>query len=179
MRPAPEELPWCFEPGTQSHEGMAGTEAAVDYFGWIGETMSEGHQSSWSHFDGRRKHVHAAMDCLFDYERALSEQLIAGLQSIPGVTVQGITAPEALDRRVPTVAFTHAGMPPSAISDALAARNIFVWSGHNYAVETAMSLGIYDHGGAVRVGPVHYNSPIEINKLLNSLEGILRQSRIA
>ena len=30
VRPAPEELPGCFETGTQSHEGMAGTLAAVD-----------------------------------------------------------------------------------------------------------------------------------------------------
>ncbi|MDJ0910289.1 MAG: cysteine desulfurase-like protein [Woeseiaceae bacterium] len=179
VRPAPDELPWCFEPGTQSHEGMAGTEAAVDYFAWIGETMAGDKHGDWSRFEGRRMYVHAALDCLFDYERGLSEQLIDGLQSIPGITVQGITAPEALDRRVPTVAFTHAEIAPSVIAEALAARNIFVWSGHNYAVETAMSLGIYDHGGAVRIGPVHYNSPYEINELLNSLEGILRQSRIA
>lgn len=179
LRPAPEALPWRFETGTQSHEGMAGTEAAVDYFAWIGETMAEGHLERWSHFDGRRQYVHAALDCLFDYERDLSEQLIDGLQSLPGVTVQGITAPEALDRRVPTVAFTHAEVAPSVVAEALAARNIFVWSGHNYAVETAMSLGIYDHDGAVRVGPVHYNSPSEINDLLNAFDDILRQSRIA
>ncbi len=179
VRPAPEEIPWCFAPGTASHEGMAGTAAAVDYFAWIGETMAGDYQGNWSHFDGRRRHVHAALDCMFDYERGLSEQLVEGLQSISGVTVQGITAPEAMDRRVPTVAFTHADVPPSVIAEALAARNIFVWSGHNYAVETAMSLGIYDHGGAVRVGPVHYNAPQEIAALLNVLEDILRQKQIA
>ena len=116
VRPAPEEIPWCFAPGTASHEGMAGTAAAIDYFAWIGETMAEDHRDTWSHFDGRRKHVHAALDCLFDYEALLSEQLIEGLQSIPGVTVQGITAPEALGRRVPTVAFTHAETAPSDIA---------------------------------------------------------------
>ena len=36
VRPAPLELPWRFETGTQSHEGMAGTGAAVDYFAGIG-----------------------------------------------------------------------------------------------------------------------------------------------
>ncbi len=179
VRPAPEEIPWCFAPGTASHEGMAGTAAAVDYFAWIGETMAEDHHDAWSGFDGRRKYAHAALDCMFDYERLLSEQLIEGLQSIPGVKVQGITAPEAMDRRVPTVAFTHAETPPAVIAEALAARNIFVWSGHNYAIETASSLGILDHGGAVRVGPVHYNSSQEIVSLLNALEDILRQQQIA
>ena len=32
VRPAPESIPGCFETGTQSHEGYAGTAAAVDYF---------------------------------------------------------------------------------------------------------------------------------------------------
>ena len=173
VRPAPDVLPWCFETGTQSHEGMAGTAAAVDYFAWIGETMAENHQSSYAHFDGRRKFAHAAMDCLFDYERSLSEHLIAGLHAIPGVKVQGITADEALDRRVPTVAFTHETAKPDEVARRLADENIFVWSGHNYALEAVRALGIADAGGAVRVGPVHYNSIGEIDELLNALEDIL------
>ena len=51
--------------------------------------------------------------------------------------------------------------------------NIFVWSGHNYALETAKTLGILDAGGAVRVGPVHYNSVAEIDELVTSLGRIL------
>ncbi|MDJ0938563.1 MAG: aminotransferase class V-fold PLP-dependent enzyme, partial [Woeseiaceae bacterium] len=95
------------------------------------------------------------------------------LQSLPGVTVQGITAAGARDRRVPTVAFTHDRVSSEDIAGALADRNIFVWSGHNYAVEVAMSLGIYDTGGAVRIGPVHYNTLNEINVLLNELDDIV------
>ncbi|NIP96772.1 MAG: cysteine desulfurase-like protein, partial [Akkermansiaceae bacterium] len=45
----------------------------------------------------------------------------------------------------------------------LARRNIFVWSGHNYAVEVVASLGLQDAGGVVRVGPVHYNSTAEVD----------------
>ena len=101
--------------------------------------------------------------------------LIDGLVAIPGVTVQGITASDALDRRVPTVSFIHASASPAGIADALVRRNIFVWSGHNYAVETAKSLGIYDRGGAVRIGPVHYNNSNEINEVLDALSDILRE----
>ena len=173
VRPAPAELPWCFETGTQSHEGMAGTAGAVDYFASIGETMAAEYQANYPKFSDRKLHVHAAMDCLFDYETALSKQLITGLESLPGVTVQGITSTEALDRRVPTVSFTHETIKPDDIANALAKRNIFVWSGHNYAVEVARSLGIYDSGGAVRIGPVHYNNSIEINGLLTALNEIL------
>jgi selenocysteine lyase/cysteine desulfurase len=111
---------------------------------------------------------------LFDYEKTLAHHLINGLQQLPGVKIQGITDPEALDRRVPTVAFTVAGKQPKAIAQALADRNIFVWSGHNYAIEVVESLGIRESGGAVRVGPVHYNSIDEIDTLLEALGEILQ-----
>jgi len=172
-RPAPEGLPWCFETGTQSHEGMAGTAAAVDYFANIGETMGAEYHANYPNFSDRRLFIHAAMDCLFDYETTLSQQLIEGLEKMQGVTVQGVTSADALDRRVPTVAFTHETRKPADIARALAERNIFVWSGYNYALEVARSLGIYETGGAVRIGPVHYNNSNEINELLTALGEIL------
>src|SRR5690606_23017606 len=121
----------------------------------------------------RRRDLHAAMDCIFAYEAMLASRLVAGLTALPGVTVQGITAPEAMDRRVPTVSFTARGRHPAEIARALGERHIFVWHGHNYAVEAAVALGIYDSGGAVRVGPVHYNTAAEIDRLLAALEEIL------
>lgn len=173
VRPAPEEIPGCFETGTQSHEDFAGVAAAVNYFAWIGETMAKDHMSRWSQFSGRRQALHAAMDCLFDYEKALAEHLIQGLAQLNGVTVQGITATEALQRRVPTVSFTHESIAPEAIAKSLALQNIFVWSGHNYAIEAAKALGIYESGGAVRIGPVHYNSLAEIDDTLAAIESII------
>jgi selenocysteine lyase/cysteine desulfurase len=109
------------------------------------------------------------MDGLFDYEKTLAEHLIAGLRQLDGVTVQGITAADAMARRVPTVAFTHDSIAPAAIAESLARQNIFVWNGHNYAVEVAKTLGIYESGGAVRIGPVHYNSHAEIDEVLAAL----------
>ena len=173
VRPASDGIPDCFETGTQSHEGMAGVAAAVDYFAWIGETMAGEFHAANQQFEGRCLHTHAAMDCLFAYEKLLAERLIDGLQDIRGVTVQGITNPEAMHRRVPTVSFTHDKQAPAETARALGERNIFVWNGHNYAIEPAKALGILDSGGAVRVGPVHYNSAEEIDELLNALEDIL------
>lgn len=173
VRPAWDSPPWRFETGTQSHEAIAGTAAAVDYFAWIGETMAEDYQSGWSQFSGTRKHVHAALDCLFDYEQSLSRRLLDGLNELPDVTVQGITDSDAMQRRVPTVAFTHRRKSPKDIASALAEHNIFVWSGHSYALEVVKSLGLHDSGGVVRVGPVHYNSCDEIDRLILELEKIL------
>jgi cysteine desulfurase family protein (TIGR01976 family) len=179
VRPAPDGIPGCFETGTQSHEGMAGTTAAVDYFAWVGESMAADYRSKYARFEGRRNLVHAGLDCLFDYEASLATHLIAGLQQIPDVRVRGISDPGAVSRRVPTVAFTVDDAVPNVIAAELAARNIFVWSGHNYAVEAARHMGIYDAGGAVRVGPVHYNSVAEIDTLLNALEDIIPRARAA
>ena len=174
VRPAPAELPWCFETGTQSHEGIAGIAATVDYFASIGRSMAQDHAGSWSHFSGRRQHVHAAMELLFNYEKSLAIHLIEGLVGIDGVNIQGIAAADAMYRRVPSVSFTHKNVPPDVIAAALAKQNIFVWSGHNYAVEVAKTLGIYDSGGVVRIGPVHYNSVAEIDEFLLTLVPILR-----
>jgi len=165
VRPAPVELPWCFETGTQSHESIAGIGAAIDYFAALGGAASAG--------DTRRQQLAGAFAQLFDYEKSLAGRLIGGLQAIPGIRVQGITDRNALDRRVPTVSFTHANKHPEMIASALAEQNIFVWSGHNYAVEPAKALGIYDSGGVVRIGAVHYNTAAEIDATLTALEGIL------
>ena len=168
VRPAPAALPWCFEPGTQSHEGMAGTGAAIDYFADIGATLSETAER------GRRQRLTDAIGALFDYERTLADRLVTGLRSIPGVSLKGISDPDAMHRRVPTVAFTHERHEPDSIAAALAKRNIFVWSGHNYALEVVRALGILDSGGAVRIGAVHYNTLDEIDTVLNALEDVLR-----
>ena len=167
VRPATSAIPECFETGTQSHEGFAGIKAAVDYLAWVGESMS-GASSG-------RPALRAAMEMLFAYEKALAAQLIEGLLDIGGVTVQGITAPDAMDRRVPTVAFTHDRTEPAHIAESLARENIFVWKGHNYAVEVAKALNIYETGGAVRIGPVHYNSAQEIDETLAALRRTLGQ----
>jgi cysteine desulfurase family protein (TIGR01976 family) len=165
VRPAPENYPGCFETGTQCHEGFAGITAAVEYFAWIGESMAGA--------SGRRSALTAAMDILFEYEKVLAERLIDGLLDIDDVRILGISDKQALDRRVPTVSFTHSRVAPADIAQGLADDNIFVWSGHNYAVEVARSLDILESGGAVRIGPVHYNSLDEVDETLALLAKIL------
>ena len=120
-----------------------------------------------------QEQLEAGLELLFDYEKQLAERLIAGLKSIPGVRVLGISDPKASDRRVPTVSFVHEQHAPAEIARQLAARNIFVWSGHNYALELAKVLNINDSGGAVRIGAVHYNTAEEIEAVVAALQEIL------
>ena len=173
VRPATSELPGCFETGTQSHEGMAGTTAAVNYFAWIGREYAESYQIENKYKNERTKFVHAALDYLFEYEKILTIDLIEGLQNIKNVQVQGITEKNALDRRLPTVSFSVSGLSPSRIAEGLAKENIFVWSGHSYALEVVKSLNLLDEGGVLRTGPVHYNTINEIHEFLEILDKLI------
>ena len=173
VRPATSELPGCFETGTQSHEGMAGTTAAVNYFAWIGREYAETYQIENKYKNERTKFVHAALDYLFEYEKLLTIDLIEGLQNIKNVQVQGITEKNALDRRLPTVSFSVVGLSPSLIAEELAKENIFVWSGHSYALEVVKSLNLLDKGGVLRTGPVHYNTINEVHEFLEILDKLI------
>ncbi len=148
VRPASSSPPDSWETGTINLEGIAGTAAAARYLLDLG------------------------MDRVRAYERGLAERLLAGLGAIDGVTVYGTAD---LDRRVPTAAFTVAGHTPSAVSKALADREIYVWDGNYYALELMQRLGLEDRGGAVRVGAVHYTTPEELEVFLEAVADLSGQ----
>jgi selenocysteine lyase/cysteine desulfurase len=70
---------------------------------------------------------------------------------------------------VPTVSFTCRGHRPRAIARALAIDNIFVWDGHNYALELVRRLGLEEGGGVVRIGLAHYNTAAEIDQAVDAV----------
>ena len=170
VRPAENTAPGKFETGTQLHEGQAGTLGVLEYLEWLGETMGAEYLANFPEFSGRRKKLHAAMLAIQDYEQTLSSRLIEGLQNLAGVDVKGISAVKDLARRVPTVSFTVKNQNPEEIAVKLSAENIFVWHGHNYALEAVRLMGIEEAGGVVRIGPVHYNTLEEIDRTLEVLK---------
>jgi cysteine desulfurase family protein (TIGR01976 family) len=145
VRPAHDEPPGSWETGTINVEGIAGTAAAARYL------------------------VEVGAEAIAAYERTLTDQLIRGLDAIPGVTQFGT---RDLDRRVPTVVFTVAGHAPADVSSALARDDIFVWDGNYYALELMERLGLEQQGGAVRVGAVHYNTAAEIDRFLEAVAAL-------
>jgi cysteine desulfurase family protein (TIGR01976 family) len=151
-----------FETGTQSHEGMAGCAAAVDYIAGLGEGAT------------RRARIIFGWQAVATHERALTLQLIDGLKKFKGLTMRGIASANAIHRRVPTVSFTVDGVIPDTIAKHLADQNIFVWSGHNYALEPIARMGLADKGGVLRVGLAHYNTSGEVETLLANLKTILK-----
>lgn len=172
VRPASAKPPGKFETGTQSHEGLAGVLGAVDYFEWLGVQEGGAHAAQFKQLQGRRHTLCCGLAAIQAYERTLSHQLIEGLQRIRGVHVYGITDAQQFAERVATVSFTLAGYTPRRVAEALGAQNIFVWDGNYYAVEVVERLGLSQSGGMVRVGAVHYNTPQEIERVLQAVEDL-------
>lgn len=165
VRPAGNEPPDKWETGTQNHEGLAGTLGAIEYFEWLG-----GRQPG----EARRPALQRAMKLLADYERELGAYLIAGLQTIKGLKIWGITDPAQFQQRVPTVSFTLAGWHPRHIAERLAAEKIYVWDGNYYALAVMERLGLEGKGGMVRVGLAHYNTQAEVDRLIEALRGLIK-----
>ena len=111
LRPAADELPGRWMTGTQSHEGIVGTLAAVDYLAALGRAQSS------PELDRRRALV-AAYECIGTYERRLVEVLdrsgvlLSGINWLQWIYVDRRNFPdrgqvlrrvESIIRRVPYV----------------------------------------------------------------------------
>jgi cysteine desulfurase family protein (TIGR01976 family) len=170
VRPATNDLPGRFETGTQNHEGIAGVLGAIEYLEWVGQTFGQDFLEKYGgHFSGRRLHLKQAMAAIRAYEFEISRAILGALEEIPGVRLYGLGDPRRLEERVPTFAFTLDGWQPRQVAEKLANRNIYVWDGNYYAINVTERLGIEDHGGMVRVGPVHYNTLEEVASLKEAL----------
>ena len=168
VRPAPSEPPGRFETGTQNHEGIAGLLGALEYLGAIGEQSARDEGEAGD----RALRFKQALRTIQSYELNLTRMLIETLSAVPGVKIWGITDEADLDRRVPTVSFTLNEHHPRAIATELGKSGIYVWDGNYYALAVTERLGLEEHGGMVRVGLVHYNTPEEIAALGKALNHI-------
>jgi selenocysteine lyase/cysteine desulfurase len=151
--------------GTQSHEGIAGSLAAVDYL------ADTGRQAAGDQELDRRAALEAAFAAIVPYEQELTRQLLGGLAELGCYTVHGITDLDRLNERVPTVSITHPEIPTSELARRLAQAGIFAWQGNYYALLMTESLGL-EPEGMLRLGMVHYNTPAEIENLLGQLSMI-------
>lgn len=161
VRPAKDRPPHKFETGTQNHEGIAGTLAAVEYLASLSGASPE--KAS------RRERLVAAVKRIEAYELGLVSRLISGLVQVEGLQLYGIKEPARFQERVPTVAFRIDGFSPRQVAESLGEKGIFVWDGNYYALAVTERLGFEDKGGMVRVGLVHYNTEEEIDRLIEGL----------
>jgi cysteine desulfurase family protein (TIGR01976 family) len=165
VRPAENQAPDRWETGTKSHEAMAGVAAAVEYLATVGARAAGA--------PSRREALLAAMRAIRAYERSLSEQLVAGLLEIPGLTFYGISDPDRFGWRTPTVSLRVAGFTPRQLAEGLAERGVFAWDGNYYALSLTERLGVEQDGGMLRLGLVHYNTPEEVAYILAALREVV------
>ena len=163
LKTVPDSVPDKWMTGTQNHECLAGTLAAVNYLADIGRKCAEDQSLP------RRAALETAFNSIQPYEQFLVERLLAGLRNIPGIQIWGINDPARAHERLPTLSITHHRLSPEALATQLGQRGLFVWHGNYYALELSESLGL-EPDGMVRIGLVHYNTADEVDRLLNELE---------
>jgi selenocysteine lyase/cysteine desulfurase len=171
VRASSEQLPWRFTNGTTNREELAGVHAAIDYIADLGVTFGGLPATA-----DLRACLAGGFDLMKVHDDMLTRRLIDGLKASKRVRILGITDPSAFSRRVSTVTFTVDGKHPDDIAKFFAERGLQVRSGHYYGLEANRRLGILDSGGGVRIGPVHYNTPEEIDLAIEGLDQFLRES---
>ena len=149
-----DDVPGRFEWGTPSFHNFAGVVAAVDHLAGLDDEAS----------GTRRERLARSLGAAEADEQRLLAGLLDDLGRDERITVYGRAA-----RRTSTVYFTVAGYSPTEVAAAMAAEDVNVWDGHNYAYELTAALGIRDTGSAVRVSLDHYTDEDDIARLREAL----------
>jgi cysteine desulfurase family protein (TIGR01976 family) len=157
VRPAPSDPPGKWETGTQSFESLAGVTAAVDHIASLGDGVG-------------RAAIETAFEHIVSHETTLGRRFLDGIDGLGHVRLFGV--PEMDDGRVATFAISVEGTHPDEVARRMIDHDIYVWSGHYYAVNAMDRLGVLDTGGLVRIGFVHYNTIDEVDRTLEVLAGL-------
>ncbi|MFC1758038.1 cysteine desulfurase-like protein [Planctomycetota bacterium] len=161
LRPSPNDLPGRWMTGTQNHECMMGTLAAVDYIAKLGQTLDPNGAN-------RRDALKTAYNAIRTYERELCDALLDGLATNDEIKIWGITDPANRMNRLPTVSVTHARFTAKELATRLNDAGIFAWHGNYYALPLTERIDV-EPDGMVRLGLVHYNTKEEVDYLLAML----------
>lgn len=137
--------PARYEAGTPPIAEAIGLGAAVDYLNKLG------------------------FDTIVKHERSLTERAFRGLKDLPGVEVYG---PSDLDKRIGIVSFNVGGLDPNEVASILDRANIAVRSGHHCAMPLHEEL--LNRSGSVRASVYVYNTPEEIEKLIDSIANLTK-----
>lgn len=156
LDPAPAEMPERLETGTQNHEGIVGSAAAVEFLASLGEGTS------------RRQKLASAYSMLHERGQRHAEILWEGLRRIPGVEVFG---PEPSRPRTPTMAFTVKGKSAEDVVKELVRDALFLSHGDFYAATVIQRLGV-GQAGVVRAGAACYTTEDEVDRLISAVRRI-------
>lgn len=158
------DIPYKFQLGNVNFELSYGMLGLCDYL----SELAQLHYGDKTAPDLRSQMVQA-FDLISIHEEEISDRLLSYLNSKPNVRVIG--QPKA-DRqfRVPTISFVVDGMNSSTIPAKIDQHHIGIRYGDFYAKRLIEYLGLASQGGIVRVSMVHYNTPEEVNSLIEAFE---------
>ncbi len=157
---AKDAVPYKFELGGVAHEGAAGILALRSYLQFL---------AGRDEYD--RRTVTEAFDVMAAYEQPLQERLVGYANAHPRLRMIG--PDHATLDRVATVSFVHESKSSESISLAANAEDIGIRFGHMYAHRLCTAVGLDPADGVVRVSCVHYNTPEEVDRLLDVLDPVL------
>ena len=149
-----DDVPDRFEWGTPSFPNFAGVAAAVDHLAAMDDEAT----------GSRRDRLVQSLSAAEDHEHRLLGRLLEAFEADDRITLYG-----SAKHRTATIYFNVEGLTPAAVSAALAARDINVWAGHNYAWEVTEALGIRASGSAVRASLAHYSDDADVDRLLEAV----------
>jgi cysteine desulfurase family protein (TIGR01976 family) len=156
LEPAPDEGPERLETGTQNHEGMVGTAAAIDFLA----SLSQGAT--------RRERLRNSFAALHERGANQFKRMWDGLSSIEGVTLYG---PEPGVPRTPTLSFTLKDVPSIEVTQKLVERGVFASHGDFYAQTVVERLGKVEQG-LLRAGCACYTTEEEVERLIEGVREI-------
>ncbi|HEX5875703.1 MAG TPA: cysteine desulfurase-like protein [Pyrinomonadaceae bacterium] len=151
--PAPDYAPENAESGTQNHEGIVGTAAAVEFLASLG-----GESNLRESLGAAFREIHLRNMQLFD-------RLWQALRAMPNVTIYG---PPPDLARTPTLAFTIAGCTSSEAARRLSEKGLFLSHGDFYAATVVDRLRLRPEG-LIRAGCACYTTTEEIDRLIDAV----------
>lgn len=159
LKPAPNEIPYKLETGTQNHEGIAGLCGAIGFI----ESLGNG--------ENRRERLHSGMKRIKNYEDSLMENMENFLRSIPEVTLY--RAPDGINK-TPTFAFRIKDIHSRKATAFFAEKfNLCIGDGHFYASTMGELFEVMDQGGWIRIGFAPYNTPGELEIFKKALKELI------
>ena len=160
---ADDDLPYKFEVGGANHEGCAGIRGLRDYLAFlVGETDP-------ASLD--RPAIERAFEIITACELPLQSRLIEYLRSRDDVRIVGPKDDGA--SRVGTISFVHSSKSSEEITAAVDRSGIGIRHGHMYAYHLCEAAGLDPEDGVVRTSLVHYNTPEEIERLIEVFDTVL------
>jgi cysteine desulfurase family protein (TIGR01976 family) len=159
LKPAPNEIPYKLETGTQNHEGIAGLCGALHFI----EQLGSG--------DNQRQRIIAGMARIEEYEQLLVNELEPFLKEIPEVELYRAAKNV---KKTPTFSFRIKGIHSREATEFFAEKyNLCIADGHFYASTMAEVFPVMDTGGWIRIGLAPYNTLEEIEIFKKALKDLL------